>query len=225
MNVVENMRLLAKGVGNVDLNLLFAHKFGEDVSERYVEKYFSTIRMVSSKDKRRRQRGLLPLENIIIDMDAQVLKMNNEIGLLSIETELSSTPMAATIKQNLETLCKDFYDEDYYRTMVSGGLLELTRELVRDQVTEKKGFHKIFHTFFSGLKLSHSKVYNELFSAIEAYKDISELVAAYSETIFREIKETDDVEMIQARIAEFQARIAEFHEKKDVIVKKEIAYI
>ena len=119
MNVVENMRLLAKGAGSVDLDLLFAHKFGEDVSERYIEKYYSTIRMVSSKDKRRRQRGLLPLENIIIDMDAQVLKMNNEIGLLSIETELSGTPIAATIKQNLETLCKDFYDEDYYRTMVS----------------------------------------------------------------------------------------------------------
>ncbi len=40
MNVVENMRLLAKGAGSVDLDLLFAHKFGEDVSERYIEKYY-----------------------------------------------------------------------------------------------------------------------------------------------------------------------------------------
>ncbi len=97
--------------------------------------------------------------------------------------------------------------------------------MVRDQVTEKKGFHKILHTFFSGLKLSHSKANKELFSAIEAYKDASELVALYSETVFLEIKETDNIEKIQTRIAEFQARIAEFHEKKDVIVKKEIAFI
>ncbi len=97
--------------------------------------------------------------------------------------------------------------------------------MVRDQVTEKKGLHKILHAFFSGLKLSHSKVYNELFSAIEEYKDVSELVALYSETIFREIKETDDIEMIQTRIVEFQARIVEFHEKKDVIIKKNIAFV
>lgn len=224
--IVETMRNLVRGAENIDTELLFSHKFGEDVSEKYIERYYNTLRLALSKDKRKRQRGINQLEYIIIDVDAQILKLDKEIESLVTETGLLGIPRARIIKENLSVLCKAFFEDAYYEHNVSGKILECTREIVRDQVTEQKGLQKILsQLFYIGKDFRYIKEKGWLFRSIQDYIDISDIIEVYSTTIRQEIQETDDVEKIQLRIQELQAKIEEFQTKKDLIVKNKVAFL
>ncbi|MDD5376970.1 MAG: helicase-related protein [Candidatus Gracilibacteria bacterium] len=224
--VVQTMKGLIRGEKNIDLQLLFSHEFGEDVSEKYVDRYYNTLRLAQSKDKRKRQRGIIQLEYIIIDVSAQILKFDKEIESLVAETELSDIPMARIIKESLETLCRNFFEDNYYKHSVSGKVLEFTREIIRDQVTERKGLHKIlFQLFFIGKDFKYTRENGGLFRLIQEYTDIIDTLEVYSGVIYQEIKGTSDPEKIQSRIQELQAKIEEFQTKKDLITKNEVAFL
>ena len=206
------------------MQLLKNHKFGSDFSDKYISKYNNTLRLIQSKDKRQRQRGIDQLKYITIDMNAQLEKLQKEIDLLIAETNLSAFPKALSIKSNLEVLCKNFFEDDYFDNRISKEILDVTREIIRDQVTEKKGLHKILLQFFNTLDVAHTREKKELFQAIENYKDTLGVLEVYEDSIYREIKETNDVEKIQSRIQELQTKIQEFQIRKDALVKNSIAF-
>jgi len=169
LNVLQNIEHLIAGDESVDISLLRSYKFGEDKSKKYGEKYQNALGLVIDGDKKRRQgdskrvlkirvqKGIHYLETVIIDIRAQLLKLDLEIASLRAETDLSAVPQASIVQHSVEAICKDFFDEDYYKTPVSGKILDVTREIIRDQITEKKGLYKILFQFFYKEKLIHAK--------------------------------------------------------------------
>lgn len=73
------------------------------------------------------------------------------------ETDLQVTPQALVIQNSLRTLCKEFFDMQYFTHVVSGKLLELTRQIVRDQVSENISLEKILFHFFETKDFKHTR--------------------------------------------------------------------
>lgn len=136
---------------------MYAYKFGDDFSDKYIQRYNNTLRLIQSQDKRQRQRGVEQLKYIAIDIHAQSEKLQKEIDSLLSETDLSHVPQAVVIQNNIEALCKDLFDADYYRVAISGKILDITREVLRDQITERKGLYKILSQFFRDKDFKHTK--------------------------------------------------------------------
>lgn len=151
------IRNLINGNKDLDIQFFFNYKFGEDVSDKYIEKYFNALRLIQSKDSKQRKRGATYLEGVILDLNTQILKLDQEIAQLVAETDLSHIPQALAVQKSIEAICKDFFEEDYYNVMISGKILDITREVLRDQINEKKGVYKILFHFFEDKKLIHSK--------------------------------------------------------------------
>lgn len=60
---------------------------------------------------------------------------------------------------------------------------------------------------------------------MENYTDIVYELETYRGLVYREIKDSKDVEKIQLRIKEFQAKIKDFQARKALLVKEGVAFL
>lgn len=222
---IGKIRGLISGKKGVDIQFFFAYKFGEDVSDKYVEKYYNALRLIQSTDSKQRQRGANYLESVILDLNTQILKLDKEIASLEAETDLSHVPEALDIQNAIESICRKFFDKEYYEVMIAGKILDTTREILRDQITENKGFHDILVEFLGSLRIEHVRSRKEFFGSVERYTDTVNELEIYAGAIYQEVKGIRDAEKIQSRIQELQGKIEALHERKAVLVKSEVAFL
>lgn len=223
-NIIDALERIIDGINESgDMQLLYTYEFGDDFSDKYIQKYNNTLRLIQSKDKRQRQRGIEQLKYIAIDIRAQSEKLQKENDSLLTETDLSHVPQALVIQNNIEALCIDFFEEEYYKIVISGKIFEITREIFRDQVTERKGLYKILFQFFSKKRdFTLTKEKGSFFRSIKEYNDIIDVFEIYSAgAISHEVRKTNDVERIQSRLQELQEIIGRFQDQKKVIEENE----
>ncbi len=137
-NIIHVIESLLSGEKNLDTSPLFAYKFGEDVSTKYIDKYYNALRLAQSRDKRKQQRGARHLEGVILDQRTQIQKLDKEIELLTEATDITKIPEAVVIQKSIKTFYEGFFDVEYAAQIISNEILDITREIFRDQVTENK---------------------------------------------------------------------------------------
>lgn len=207
LNIIAELKSLTKGKRIVDLELLCSYKFWKETSESYVEKYHNAIELAKSKAPKKREKGLLYIGWFIQDFRKYIRLSEKGIKPLLEETNLSSDtlpPLLRNVFDVLEHLCKDFFEIGYYNTAVSKGILEIARQIVRDQITEKTGLKKILFDFFLTKDFARTKVYNKIFKEIDDYIDVVDVIGTYSWAILQEVKETRDTAYIRQMTEELK---------------------
>ncbi len=213
--MINTIESLIKGDKSIDMKYLYRYDFNGDVSEKYMKRYYQALRLTVSLDKKQQKRGARILKGVIIDLQAEKSKLDLEIGELVTETNMEATPQALVIQKSLRTLCKDLFDTDYFVHVVSGKLLELTRQIIRDQVTEKIGLEKILFEFFETKDFKHTRENKQVFQSIADYTDTVDTLKVYARTILADITETRDTDKIRLRIRELRKKIDEYHVQKE----------
>lgn len=205
--MINTIESLIKRDKSIDMKYLYRYDFNSDVSEKYMKRYHQALCLTVSLDKKQQKRGARILKGVIIDLQAEKLKLDLEIGELVTETNMELVPQALVIQNSLRTLCKELFDTDYFVHVVLGKLLELTRQIIRDQVTEKIGLEKILFEFFETKDFKHTRENKQVFQSIADYTDTVDTLKVYARTILADIKETRDADKIQLRISELREKI------------------
>lgn len=183
-----------------------------------IDKVIKAISLFSSNDKRKHKRAVHLLENYFIPyIELLISKLEKEIDEITVRINLDSMPIEKGIYENLTMIISQFFEEEYYHIMVSKHRFDLLRNIVRDNITERKWLDKIIKEFLMMFKFTKSKELSWIFTLFEDYDSIMSELNDYFESVHSLVKESKDSEFINSKINEFEQKISEFEKLKKLV--------
>lgn len=214
---INNLEELLANKPGVNKHFLFNYKIPSQTDGAYQQNYIDSLKLALSENPEDTKRGRVLLETIANELGERAAKLEADIVEAVSKVDLKFVPHAAEIKKSLETLSLSFFEEEYFNLMMHHRLLDITREIYRDQITERKGLEKIVKDFFFRKKFSHARKYLKLFGPIEAYSDVIHTIEAYLGPIYQEVRESRDMEKLESRIKELEYLAKELDHKEKVL--------
>jgi HrpA-like RNA helicase len=213
LNITENLGKLIRGE-KADIELITSYEFWPEFWEKRKEQIESTLNQVQTRDKRKQQNAKVELQKLIIDLEAGMQKLDIDIDIAIKEKTVQTLSIGKEIHRSLEVLCRRFFEREYFHHVISGKLFDVTRAIVRDQQTEKKGLDNILKELLLHGDFRRSSQVGKTFWKVDEFNTLTEALETYTEEIFQTVKESQDTDVIRWYIEALQGGISLFHEKK-----------
>ncbi len=211
LNIIWNIEKLEKDDFVFDENLMrafYKFKYFDEQKRKY---FFEAIELVSSGNLEKKSVWIKRFESFIPELQKIKNNLEKEISKELSYINLESIPFLRDLNKFINKLFIDFFDLDYYNSVLYPKIFNLSLDIVRDSINKRVWVKQIIIKFI--LKSSFSKIKDEKIIKkailISKYEDLLFYIENYK-NYKDELNSLEDISVMELLIEWLEQRVAEY---------------